>query len=266
MNRKLLPVVAVFLVLLALFGSTPLSYALVPTFGPKLDVTTIPQDDQKRDKGIVILGLDGTHPTCTTDPTKVTTTVPLCGPQDLMSQHKLLVTWNGLPLMWQIGYPGVTIACNVLEKDKVNVVPDPKTGTGKQGNWENVMTKLVDVSTMFKCKPRWKSPTPGMYESAGVLDVYYVGPYDGHWIADNILEVEAFITVGRTVVWGSDIQDICVLGYPVVANPYILTKPDGTKHYIFKNALGTYVSCEDVALLQRGAVGIVLEQGQDSQA
>jgi len=265
MNRKLVPVLAVFLVLVALFGSTPLSYALVPTFGPKLEVWTIPQDDQKRDKGIVILGLDGIHPTCTTDSTKATTTVPLCGPQDLMSQHKLLVTWNGLPLTWVQGTVGVNIVCNVLEKDKVNVVPDPKTGTGKQGSWENLMTNLVDVSDKFICKPRWKSPTPGLLESVGVLDVYYVGPYDGHWIADNILVVEAFITVGRTVVWGSDIQDICVLGFG--GDPkYTLTKPDGTKHYIWRNALNPYVSCEDVALLQRDWLGIPLEKGQDPLA
>jgi hypothetical protein len=128
------------------------------------------------------------------------------------------------------------------------------------------MTKLVDVSDKFECKARWKQPTPGLLESVGVLDVYYVGPYDGHWIADHILVVEAFITVGRTVVWGSDIQDICVLGYPVTTTSYILTKPDGTKHYIFDNALGAYVSCEDVALLQRDAVGIQLEKGQDPYA
>ncbi len=265
MNRKLVPVVAVFLVLVALFGSTPLSYALVPTFGPKLDVWTIPQDDQKRDKGIILLGLDGTHPKCTTVKTKVTTTLPLCTEQDLLSQHKLLVTWNGLPLMWQIGYPGVTIACNVLEKDKVNVVADPKTGTGKQGDWENVMTKLVDVSDKFSCKPRWKSPVAGLYESVGVLDVYYIGPYDGHWIADHILVVEAYITVGRTVVFGSDIQDICVLGWNEGDEPDSVSKPDGSAHYIFPNALGSYVSCEDLALLQRDDVGIMLEQGQDSQ-
>ena len=74
---------------------------------------------------------------------------------------------------------GPSIACNVLEKDKVDVVPDPKTGDGKQGAMENLMTKLVDVSDKFVCKVRWKSPATGVLESVGVLDVYYVGTHSG---------------------------------------------------------------------------------------
>ena len=151
-----------------------------------------------------------------------------------MSQHKIIVTYNGQTLTWRVGDPGPSIACNVLEKDKIAVQPDPKTGDGQQGPWENLMTKLVDVSDKFVCKVRWKSPATGILESVGVLDVYYVGPLPlspdplnqhdtgvtgasvGVWIADNIVVVEAFFTVGRTVVFGSDIQDICVLGWPVV--------------------------------------------------
>jgi hypothetical protein len=262
MNRKLLPFVAAFLILAIVFGSTPLSFAVAATNGPKLEVTTIPQDDQKREKGIVILGLPSGKPAC--DPTGKSKTLPQCGPQDLISQHKLLVTYNGLTMIWQLGYQaGVTIKCNWLEKDKINVVPDPKTHTGQQFDEENLMTKLVDVSDFFVCKPRWKYVSYGTVESAGVLDVYYIGPADGHFIADTILIVQAYITVGRVQVWGSDIQDICVLGWTMGSAPASFTKPDGEKHYVFANALGSYVSCEDLALYQRDQLGIKLDTGQD---
>jgi hypothetical protein len=267
MNHKYISAIAAFLILGVLLSATPLAYAQTLAFGPKLEVVTIPQDDQLLKKGVIILGAD---PVLTSEQ----------GPSDLLSQHKLIVTYNGQTLTWNIGTAGPTIACNVLEKDKVNVVPDPKTGDGKQGDYENLMTKLTDVSDKFVCKPRWKSPAPGVYESVGVLDVYYVGPLPGdvgakaagYWIADNILVVEAFFTVGRTVVFGSDIQDVCVLGWAVDTNvptvpaaaSYIITKPDGTQHYIWSNALGYFLGCEELALAQRDSLGILLETGQDS--
>jgi hypothetical protein len=283
MNHKFLPFVAAFLILSIVLGTTPFTYAVTrATIGPKLEVTTIPQDDQKREKGIIILGIDPAAPTTKKDPMQ----------PDLMSQHKLLVTYNGAVMTWALGSVGVTIACNVLEKDKVNVVPDPKTGDGKQFPAENLMTKLVDVSDKFVCKPRWKSPTPGLLESAGVLDVYYVGPLPaaptaaaplggvtgasvGVWIADYIVVVEATITIGRTVVFGAEVQDICVLGWavnvgqlPNVRQPanWIITKPDGSHHYIWQEAFGNYVGCEDIALVQRNVLGILLETGQDPLA
>jgi len=282
MNHKYIPAVAAFLLLGILLSATPLAYgATMVTFGPKLEVVTIPQDNQKLAKGIIIMGIDGNKAVPTTTSTYV----------DLLSQHKLIVTYNGMTLTWRIGTPGPTIACNVLEKDKVAVQPDPKSGDGQQGSWENLMTKLVDVSDKFRCKARWKSPAPGVYESVGVLDVYYIGPLPkkasatnlldlgvsgaaaGVWIADNILVVEAFLTVGRTVVFGSDIQDICVLGWGVAANsidfaaPTLsITKPDGTRHYIWPNAMGSFVGCEELALAQRNVLGIVPPAGQDPLA
>jgi hypothetical protein len=281
MNRKYISAIAAFLILGVLLSATPLAYAQTLAFGPKLEVVTIPQDNQLLKKGVIILGITGPG---YADP----------GPTDLLSQHKLIVTYNGLTLTWDVGTAGPTIACNVLEKDKVNVVPDPKTGDGKQGDYENLMTSLVDVSDKFVCKPRWKSPAPGVYESVGVLDVYYVGPLTaaqdvvngvntggvtgvsvGAWIADNILVVEAYFTVGRTVVFGSDIQDICVLGWPItgttvalpaLAPDYIITKPDGTQHYIWQNPMGAFVGCEELALAQRDTLGILLATGQDPLA
>ena len=96
----------------------------------------------------------------------------------------------------------------------------------------------------------------------------------GVWIADNILVVESFFTVGRTVVFGSEIQDICVLGWPItgsvpnvaVAPDWTITKPDGLHHNIWRNAMGNFVGCEDLALAQRNVLGILLETGQDPLA
>jgi hypothetical protein len=281
MNHKFIPAVAAFLILGVLLSATPLAYAATMlTFGPKLEVVTIPQDNQKLAKGIIILGIDPTTPTAYVAP----------GPNDLLSQHKIIVTYNGATLIWRVGDPGPSIACNVLEKDKVAVQPDPKTGDGQQGSWENLMTKMVDVSDKFVCKVRWKSPATGILESVGVLDVYYVGPLThaqdallaggvsgrtvGVWIADNILVVEAFFTVGRTVVFGSDIQDICVLGWPIAGTGVAtalgptgqITKPDGKVHYVFANAMGDFVGCEELTLAQRDVLGLTIPAGQDPLA
>ena len=52
MNHKLVPAVAAFLILGVLLSATPLAYGVnVLTFGPRLDVVTIPQDNQKLAKG-----------------------------------------------------------------------------------------------------------------------------------------------------------------------------------------------------------------------
>lgn len=277
MNHKFIPAVAAFLIVGMLLSAMPLSYAqAVISFGPKLDVVTIAQDDQVLKTGVMILGLATAAPQA-----------------DFMSQHKLIISYNGQPLTWAVGTAGPSVTCNILEKDKVNVVPDPKNGDGQQFSTENLMTVLVDVSHNFICKARWKSPAPGILESVGVLDVYYVGPTNtgvtlggtvakistlnpAFFIADNILVVESFFTVGRTVVFGSDLQDICVLGWAVAtATPnspvpgatsvptWIITKPDGTQHYIWSNAMGNYVSCEALALAQRAWLGIPLPTAQD---
>jgi len=287
MNHKFVQTVAAFLIVGIVLSAVPLSYAqtTILSFGPKLEVVTIPQDYQEANTGVMILGLG----------TGVLGAPALTGaPTDFMSQHKLLITYNGMTLTWAVGTPGPLVFCNFLEKDKVNVVADPKTGLGKQGSYENLMTTLVDVSAKFICKVRWKSPAPGVLESAGVLDVYYTGPNlfpvldsfgtntnlataksVGYWIADTIMVVEASLGVGRTVIFGSDLQDICVLGWAVTGNgagpgsmtpvapTWIITKPDGTQHYIWQNPMGAFHSCEDIALAQRDLLGIPLPQGQD---
>jgi hypothetical protein len=261
----MVPVVAAFLIVAVVLGMTPLSYATTTyTIAPKLEVVTIPQDDQMREKGIMILGLASPGVTQQGDIAV-----------DLMSQHKIVVTYNGQILTWSLGSTAaVAVLCNVLEKDKVRVVDDPKTTAVPQGTWENAKTKLVDVSANFVCKLRWKSPAgvPSMQESVGVLDVYYKGsttaPTAQAYIADHILVLTAFITIGRTIIYGTDIQDICVLGWAFLPtssllpdlNPTRVTKPDGTHHWIWINPLGTFVSCEDAALAQRHTLNMPFEQ------
>jgi hypothetical protein len=315
MNRKFIPAVAAFIILVTVLGTTPMTFAQTTlAFGPKLEVSTIPQDNQLLKKGIIILGLDtaigqkqggarngapefqcvdaATHDAqqaLVDAGLSSTSPPPVCGAQDLLSQHKLLVTYNGLVITWRPGTTDVVplVFCNFLEKDKVNVIPDPKSGDGKQGSWENLMTTMVDVSSHFVCKARWKVLASGLLESAGVLDVYYTGPGNAHYISDTILVVTSSLTVGRTVIFGSDIQDICVIGWAFTgsdattpsaqdtivrtdndgnsANWYI-TKPDGTLHYIFTNPMGDFVSCDDIALVQRQVLGIVPAPGQDPLA
>ena len=150
MNHKYISAIAAFLILGILLSATPLAYAQTLAFGPKLEVTTIPQDNQMLKKGVIVLGVAPSGAALTNHE------------NDLLSQHKIIVTYNGATLVWAVGTAGPTIACNVLEKDKVNVVPDPKTGDGKQGDYENLMTKLVDVTYKFVCKVRWKSPATGV--------------------------------------------------------------------------------------------------------
>jgi hypothetical protein len=79
------------------------------------------------------------------------------------------------------------------------------------------------------------------------------------WIADYVLVVEATITIGRTVIFGTDVQDICVLGWAVdpitgfplpPATPFTITKPDGKPHHIWQNALGPWPGCDGLVLFE----------------
>jgi len=179
-----------------------------------------------------------------------------------MSQHKLLVTYNGQVLFWRVGDAGLIVTCNVLEKDKVNPLPDKFGVPTKQWPQENLVTKLIDVSDKFICKPRWKTPAemPGWYESAGVLDVYYNGPSLPTLIADNILVVSATLVIGRTIIVGTDIQDICLLGFSMSQNTRTITLPDGGEVYISSsNAMGQFVSCEEAAIEQRAFLGLAVQ-------
>ncbi len=271
-SKYMIPAVASLLIFVMLFASTFPAFATVtrPVIGPKLVVTTIPEDDQIREKGIIILGLpvpDGWKATNKPWDEHPLPAVAGLVASDLLSQHKLLVTYNGQTLLWrQSGpnngeYAAPVVACNILEKDKVNPLPKKDGTTGKQFPAENVKTKLIDVSQYFVCKPRWKQPAnmPGWYESVGVLDVYFrtsllpTTVQLASFIADHILSVTVTLVLGRTLVIGSDIQDICVLGWAIDTNTKYITKPDGGKdfHFSWPDALGPFVSCEEAAIWQR---------------
>jgi hypothetical protein len=258
-SKYLIPVVASILILsMLLSASMPMVSAITrPVIGPKLEVTTIPEDNQVLKKGMIILDLAPNGP-----PAGWPTDKPWAPGKDLLSQHKLLVTYNGQVLFWRTGDVGLVVTCNVLEKDKVNPVDDKFGITTKQFPQENLVTKLIDVSDKFICKPRWKTPSDmnGWYESAGVLDVYYTGPLLPTIIADNILVVQVTLVIGRTIIVGTDIQDICVLGFSMSPNTRILTLPDGGETYTsWSNAMGRFVSCEQAAIEQRAVLGAPIE-------
>jgi len=250
--------------------STPvLAQVTRPVIAPMLEVTTIPEDDQIREKGIIILGL---VPTVQGWPKPIDTheLPPDQVAADYLSQHKLLVTYNGRALLWrqsgaadskEIDEPDVH--CNVLEKDKVNPIDDKWGEPTAQFPEENLVTTLIDVSENFDCKPRWKEPAgmPGWYESVGVLDVYFILPEDAdpaQWIADHILVVTVTLVVGRAIIMGSDMQDICVLGWAMDTNTKYITKPDGGDdyHFTWPDPLGPFVSCEEAATWQRYYLGL----------
>jgi hypothetical protein len=154
-----------------------------------------------------------------------------------------------------------TVTCQVIEKDKVNPVKGDK-----QSLAENLVTKVTSMDVGL-CKVRWGKP------GVGVIDFYWTGPYGsttttgpaGAWeIADYVLVVTVTYTVGRSVLYGTEIQDVCVLGWNLGATQGTtsITKPDGGQHYIFPDALGSYVSCEDAAMFQKHYVlGLPIPQG-----
>lgn len=261
MNKYVLPSAAALLILVIGISSfTPVMAVSRISLVPYLQVTTIPEDDQLRQTGVMLLGLnnDGVAQTPSAE-----------YPTDLMSQHKLVITLNGL----LVATSGIVIACNVAEKDKEGLPPDVTSGkditTGRQFPEENLKTVVQDVGWAFICKPRWKDDG-GL--SVGVLDVYFVGPRNAAFIADHILVVHVTYTQGRQVFYGTEIQDICVLGhfettaaaaYSAVTKYYLLgTLKTPTalpeKHYLLTagDPLGNFAGCEDAALAQRMLAGV----------
>jgi hypothetical protein len=242
MNKHYLPAIASLLIIaVALTSFTPV-LATLPTrlvAQPTLRVTTIAEDDEVRETGVMWMVPDRN------------TFLALQGgaailgfPSDLLAQFKVLVSYNGVPTTPTSTY------CQFVEKDKANPLKD------QQFPAENLKT-VPKENDNFICKFRWGKP------GVGVIDVYYIGALAGQYIADYILVVGVDLTVGRTTVWGTEIQDICLLGWPSLPAPaWIITKPDGTQHYIYTDPLGDpealtrWTSCEDLALMQHDQLGI----------
>jgi len=246
MNKRYLSAIA------ALFIVTITASSFIPVYGqmtttlhaqamPTLVVHTIAEDDELRETGIIVLG---TPPT--TGPFAKFFTQYWYSQPDLMAQYKVSVSYNGVPVT-------AKLTCEVIEKDKVNPL---KT---KQGAWENLASYPKDMTSNFVCK--YREGKPGI----GVIDVYWAGPAPtspilnvGQFIADYVLVVTFAYTIGHTVVYGSEIQDICVLGWAWTGDGSfkVLTKPDGTEHYVFVDPLNGFASCEDSALVQKQMLGI----------
>lgn len=229
MNKRYLPAIAAILIAITATSFVPV-FAQLPTrlfAQPTLTVVTIAQDDQMRHTGVMWLA-----------PTQALfgTTGAV---QDVMSQFKFFVSYNGQP----VTPTGFT--CEVIEKDKSNPIKAP------QGTWENLETVPKDQSGYFICKERLGKP--GVF----VLDVYYTGLGKPVNIADYVLDISVWLTVGRTLVWGTDMQDLCLLGWPVPTTPnWIITKPSGDLHYIYADPMSGWKSCEDLALQEKSQLGL----------
>jgi hypothetical protein len=223
LDKKILSAIASLLVLGTILSLVVPAFAEMPVLavaGPTLVVRTVAEDDQIRRTGVIILGIEPPGPLPQQSPFSTA---------DWLAQFKISITYNG------IAVNATTLYCQVIEKDKYNPMKD------QQFPAENLKTVPKDQSGLFVCK--WRSGKPGI----GVLDVYYVGTAAAEYIADYVLVVSATYTIGRTVVYGTDVQDICVLGWPVVI---------ALGQFSFFDPLGSYVSCEDAALAEKDAAGL----------
>ena len=237
MNKRYLPAIASLLIIAVALTSFMPVFAALPTrlaAQPTLRVTTIAEDDELRETGVMWMATSQANfiasPQVTTG-------------QDLLAQFKIIVSYNDVPTTPTSTY------CQFVEKDKANPLKD------QQFPAENLKS-VPKENPNFICKFRWGKP------GVGVIDVYYIGAMAGQYIADYILVVGADLAVGRTTVWGTEIQDICLLGWPTVLAdvPYVITKPDGTQHWVYADPLGVpgarWTSCEYVALGQKDLLGI----------
>jgi hypothetical protein len=230
LNKRYLPAIASLLIVAVLASSFLPVFAVVPALryraDPSLVVKTIAEDDELRQTGIILMA----------DSMANFKGTPLAS--KLLAQFKVIVTYNGQPVK-------AVLTCQIIEKDKYNPLK------AKQGTWENLVTSVIETKN-FLCK--YREGKTGV----GVLDVYYTGSFSGQFIADYVVVVKANLAIGRTVVYGAEMQDVCVLGWPVndVPPAWKITKPDGTRHWIWNDPLGPFVSCEDAALQQKDMLGI----------
>ena len=175
---------------------------------------------------------------------------PAAPGMELISQHKILATLNGVPTT------PYTWWCEVIEKEKAKMPPmNSKTPSTRQFDDEIIRTTVKDVSSNFICKIWYVKP------GVGVLDVYFVGPRVKNFIADHMLIITMAWKVGRTTVYASDLQDICILGWSMGAetlkiklftNPGKSTWPAGTEYYYsWDDALGPFASCDEAGAWQR---------------
>jgi len=209
-----------------------------PTTG-ELEIQTIPQEDQLRKKGIMILCPDSfSYSFCSYF--KEVSQV-----RDTHAEYKIDIRLNGENV-----HPDF-FTCNVIEKEVCHIPPE-------KGGFAGEATELFDVTSHFKCVLNDSEK-----DGAGVLEVYYIGnPEDARFIGDHILKVEA--CVGG--VCGAEIQDLCILGEPTCDSFRDCTSESKEPNFffpvkwsserletIFKFAdpIYPFASCKNLALWQR---------------
>jgi hypothetical protein len=245
---------------------------------PKLSVVTIAEDDEVREKGMMVMclpppgGWDPTTGAGDWGPWNNIVDANTCKsvgwsdtdhpegvlpdrfePQnevapeavyweDKWASYKIIVTYGG-----QLLDPSILSAdCEIIQKDTV----EPKLPQFPEEQLKRVVT---DVTSQFACKFRW---LPN--ESVGVLDVYLTGTQTSEMIAPYIVVVDVWATVGTTEVYGTEMQDLCVLGFPwsgfdtdwqTYATPF--RKPENIWVIGYPDPLDGFVSCDEATLVQR---------------
>jgi len=263
-------------------------FMLLMVFGPLLSpsyaelvIQTIPQDDQLREKGIIILcpPQEAEEPGFCEDPdwfpcvdnddairvlgTPDIIGFPVCvsSDTDFHAEYKIDIRRNGVNV-------NADIECIVLEKDVC-----------RSGGGEGTIIK--DVTDFFTCKFRQDGINPGV----GVIDIYFnelgLLQFDrSAFIGDHILKVVARAGSDR----GSEIQDICILGFATcrgfdprfqvdsqfsddcrffgqevpfggdwfyTPNFFTSVFSSGQPYTIFADPLYPFASCKDAALWER---------------
>jgi hypothetical protein len=242
MNKRYLPAIAAILIAMTCTTFLPViaqvsTLPTLPTYiyaAPTVTVVTIPQDDQLAHTGVMFLSYG--------ESTYLAAGEVVATGADLISQYKILVSYNGVPVAPSSTY------CQFVEKDKIEPMKN------KQGPWETLATNPIDQSNLFVCKFRWGKP------GVGVVDVYYIGTGTPASIADYVFIVGVNYAVGRSTVYGTDMQDLCLLGWPAETSYAVLTMVSGTAvKYIYDDPLGAYVSCEDLALTELNALHVPIQ-------
>lgn len=220
-----------------------------------LEVRLIPQDDQVRQKGIMILCPDESP--CSETTRQLNSKIEVSADSDFIARYKVSFRANG------VNIDPDQIICTVVLKE-VCTVKVPQFNTEEEG------TELINVSDKFICKYRQAIPTntPGV----GVIDLYYIGATNpASEIGDHVLRVEAKANRPpgppgppplTQQVTGSDISDLCVLGFPVCRDEGIsctddhffsfeVVDPSVETFIKSSDSLFPFASCEDAAVWQR---------------
>lgn len=203
------------------------------TVAPTVQVTLIPEDDEVRNMGIIVQGQ--------TVPAGWTSAgLPSSAGTQLFTTYKILISFNGVPVSPKF------IFCQFLEKVPFNP-------SSKQFSAEQLATAIPDQSSDFVCKGRFGFP------GVGVLDVYYIGPTGSsgkQFIADYELVLVAGVSVGTSTIFGTGIQDTCLLGFSMASYAKSISLPDGGTATVWDNPMGPFQGCEQAVLAQRSYLGV----------